>query len=75
MTTEAELIKHFLKNQGVAYRQLVQGSDELLANHALFWTERLLLRLVRSLYRKRLREIVSIVDNDTADEVLGVGPE
>ncbi len=75
MIPEQELIKWLLKNEGTAYRNLVQGSDDLLSNRPLFWTERLLLRLVRSLYRKRLRDILMLVDDDMADEILGVVPE
>ena len=40
--------------QGRAYVQLIEAADVLL-RHQPFWTERLLLRLVRFLYTHRLR--------------------
>jgi len=39
-----------------AYRQLVAGSETLLGLRT-FWTERLLLTLVRTLYRRRLQQL------------------
>lgn len=75
MIPEQELMRWVIRTQGIAYRQLVQGSQELLENHAPFWTERLLLRLVCSLYQKRLRDTLMIAHPDDTNEILGVGPE
>jgi hypothetical protein len=75
MIPEQELMMWLIKSQGIAYRQLVQGSQELLENHSLFWTERLLLRLVRNLYQKRLRDTLVIAHPDDTNEILGAGPE
>lgn len=73
MLPEQALMRHLMKNQGIAYRRLVQGADELLTNNApLAWPERLLLRLVRWLYQKRLREMIMLLPDDDVDEVLGV---
>jgi len=40
-----------------AYTQLYQGADDLLQDGAIFWTERLLLRLVRRFSSVRLQQV------------------
>lgn len=75
MLPEQALIRQLLKNQGIACRRLVQGADELLTNAPLAGPERLLLSLVRGLYRRRLREMIMLLPDEDMDEVLGVGVE
>lgn len=48
-----------------AYRQLYAGSSTLLEKHNLFWTERALLRLVRSLYARRLEQVGDYLPEDS----------
>lgn len=45
-----------------AYTQLVEGSHTLLGLNTVYWTEALLLKLVRYLYRLRLQQISGIVE-------------
>ncbi|MCB8942579.1 MAG: hypothetical protein H6658_02265 [Ardenticatenaceae bacterium] len=57
-----------LKAHGRAYAQLAQGADTLIPD--VYWTERLLLRLLRHICTDRLRELVMILPDDEVDEVL-----
>lgn len=66
---DTEEIKSKLKMKKLAYSQLFQGADNLLEDSALFWTERLLLRLVRHLAGVRMQqvgEVLPIVEQATA---------
>ncbi len=45
-----------------AYRKLAEGAETLLQLASVFWTEALLLKLVRYLYRHRLQQIRGIVE-------------
>ena len=54
---------------GRAYIDLVNVADRLLAGN-LAWTEQLLLRLVRRLYTRRLRELVLILPPEITDKLL-----
>ncbi len=56
---------HPAKN-GRAYKKLVEGANTLLDGH-LAWTARLLLRLVRHLYTRRL-----ILPDEMVEELLAV---
>ena len=53
-----------LENMGGAYEQLHAGASTLLEIDRLFWTERLLLRLVRGLYGRRLGQIGGVLSDD-----------
>lgn len=55
-----EQVENRLRLMGQAYRQLVEGSEALLEMDRLYWTEKLLLKLVRSLYRQRLSRLGEI---------------
>ena len=60
------------KRMQLAYRNLFLGSLELLELNTLFWTEKLLLRLVNSLSRKRLVALKDVLaeGGDIEDNVL-----
>ncbi|MCB8973859.1 MAG: hypothetical protein H6654_09895 [Ardenticatenaceae bacterium] len=60
------------KRMQLAYRNLFLGSLELLELNTLFWTEKLLLRLVNSLSRKRLLALKDVLaeGGDIEDNVL-----
>lgn len=64
-----EELKTKLKLKKLAYFQLYQGADDLLENGTLFWTERLLLRLVRRLASERMKQVgdVTALDDGTAE--------
>ena len=73
MSREAEQIKERVIVSGRAYVRMIDAADVLL-DHRPAWTERLLLRLVRSLYTHRLRELVAVLPSDlTASEKM-TGP-
>jgi hypothetical protein len=55
--------------QGRAYVRLIEATDLLLTGH-LAWTERLLLRLVHSLYTHRLRGLVGELPPEISAEIL-----
>lgn len=67
---DPEEIKTKLKLRQLAYFQLHQGADDLLEDGALFWTERLLLRLVRHLSGIRMQQVgdLGIVDEVKAED-------
>jgi len=56
-----EEIKDRLLLKWLAYSQLFQGADGLLDAGTLFWTERLLLRLVRALSAQRLEQLDAVL--------------
>ena len=58
MTDEDSFIpvEEKLRLQARAYKQLLSGSESLLQHGSIFWTERLLLKLVRSLYSRRVMQ-------------------
>jgi hypothetical protein len=56
-----EEIKTRLKLKKLAYSQLYQSADDLLQDDALFWTERLLMRLVRHVAGTRLRQLAEVM--------------
>ena len=56
-----EEIKDRLLLKWLAYSQLFQGADGLLDDGTLFWTERLLLRLVRALSGRRLEQLNAVL--------------
>ena len=53
-----------------AYRQLGAGAETLLGGY-LFWTERVLLRLVSRLYRRRLQQLSGLLDEIGWEETAG----
>jgi len=60
-TVEREKIRDRLLLRWLAYSQLFQGADGLLDAGTLFWTERLLLRLVRALSAQRLEQLDAVL--------------
>jgi len=50
-----------LESMRGAYQQLHSGADTLLQIGAIVWTERLLLRLVKALYSRRLQQIGGVL--------------
>lgn len=58
-----------MRENGRAYAGLVKSANILLAGN-LFWTERLLLRLVHRLYTHRLQEWTLLAPADMVEEVL-----
>ena len=52
-----------------AYLRMVETADALLERKP-FWTEKLLLRIVRTLYSHRLREVVALLPPALSDEVM-----
>jgi hypothetical protein len=49
--------------------RIIEAADVLL-DHRPGWTERLLLRLVRALYTRRLRGLVAVLPSDITGEIL-----
>lgn len=49
--------------------RLIEAADHLLGTNPP-WTERLLLRLVRALYTRRLRGLVAVAPADVTAEIL-----
>ncbi len=66
---DADSIKENMITTGRAYVRLVEASDLLLDRQPV-WTERLLLRFVRTLYSHRLRELVGVLPSDIMGEIL-----
>ena len=54
---------------GRAYVRMVETADALLERQP-FWTEKLLLRIVRTFYSHRLREVVATLPPKLTDEVM-----
>ena len=54
---------------GRAYVRMVETADALLDRQPV-WTEKLLLRLVRTLYSHRLRKMVGILPAELTGEIL-----
>ena len=69
---DKESLADKFKRMQLAYRNLFLGSLELLELDSLFWTEKLLLRLVNSLSRKRLHALHTVLIDieDNEDNVL-----
>ena len=69
---DRENLESKFKRMQLAYRNLFLGSLELLELNSLFWTEKLLLRLVNSLSRKRLLALKDVLaeGGDIEDNVL-----
>ena len=69
---DKESLTDKFKRMQVAYQNLFLGSLELLELNTLFWTEKLLLRLVNSLSRKRLLALKDVLaeGGDIEDNVL-----
>lgn len=69
---DRENLESKFKRMQLAYRNLFLGSLELLELNSLFWTEKLLLRLVNSLSRKRLQALKDVLaeGGDNEDNVL-----
>lgn len=55
--------------QGRAYVHLIEAADLLLERNPA-WTERLLLRLVRFLYTRRLQDLVGLLPPEVSAEIL-----
>lgn len=60
-------MKHRLLQKKLAYNQLREGADSLLADGYLFWTERLLLLLIRFLSGLRLEQLDDVHPQPTTD--------
>lgn len=56
---ERQLAQKLLRMEQ-AYSELATGSETLLQLDTVYWTEKLLLKIVRSLYRHRLDQISDI---------------
>lgn len=67
--TPAEEIINNAVGLGRAYVRMVETADALLERKP-FWTEKLLLRIVRTLYSHRLREMVATLPPELTDEVM-----
>jgi len=65
----AEEILNNAVGLGRAYVRMVETADALLERKP-FWTEKLLLRIVRALYSHRLREVVAVLPPKLTDEVM-----
>lgn len=59
--TERADIEHELQRRARAYRQLLSGSEALLAGSRLYWTERGLLQLVRTIASQRLGQLAAVM--------------
>jgi len=58
-----------LKDKTKAYGQLLRGTEILLSQDSLFWTERRLLELVQAVAEKRLTALLSVLpDLDSEDD-------
>jgi hypothetical protein len=56
---DSDALRDRFQAQKRAYQELARSSDLLLAGH-LYWTERILLRLVRVVARQRLAQISAV---------------
>jgi hypothetical protein len=65
----ADQIRENVVTAGRAYVRLIEAADVLLGRHPA-WTERLLLRMVRTLYSHRLRELVAVLPSDFTADIL-----
>lgn len=68
-------IKTRLKLKKLAYSQLFQGADDLLEDGALFWTERLLLHLIRHLAGVRMQQVGQVLPADGEGTAVGAVKE
>lgn len=68
-------IKTKLKLKKLAYGQLFQGADDLLEDGTLFWTERLLLRLVRHLAGIRMQQVGEVLPARGEETAVGTVKE
>jgi len=57
MLMERDNIRESLQNKLIAYKQLFDGSGNLLESGSLYWTEKLLLKLTRIVAEKRLKQL------------------
>ena len=55
--SESQRMQQALQMRARAYRQLLSGSESLLEGDRLYWTEKLLLSLLRELSRRRLQQL------------------
>ena len=55
--SERVQMQQALQMRARAYRQLLSGSESLLEGDRLYWTEKLLLSLLRELSRRRLQQL------------------
>ena len=69
MSTKADQLGERVIVTGRAYVRMVEAADVLLDRQPV-WTERLLLRLVRTLYSHRLRGLVAVLPADIMGEIL-----
>ena len=61
---ESNELLNKLEGMRDAYRQLYTGASTLIDTGSLYWTERLLLRLVRALYGRRLQQLGEVLPDD-----------
>lgn len=71
---DPEEIKTRLKLKKLSYSQMFQGADDLLEDDALFWTERLLLRLVRHLAGVRMQQVGEVLPLNGVETPVTVPP-
>lgn len=53
-----------MQEKQAAYQKLTQGSAVLLKAGTLFWTERLLLKIVAWLAQQRLGQLIEVLDSE-----------
>ena len=62
MKVDGRQLPDKFKRMKQAYIQLAEGSHTLLQLNTVYWTEALLLKVVRALYRRRLQQISSVLE-------------
>ena len=56
-----------VQTQARAYGHLLRGSESLLAQESICWTERLLLKIVRAVSARRLEQFLDVLPETTAE--------
>lgn len=62
--SQSSTLKFHMETKQAAYRQLVRGAATLLKTDSLFWTERLLLKVMGRLAEQRLTQLGEVVEHD-----------
>ena len=63
-------LRNQLKLQASAYAHLKRGTDTLLTQGRIYWTERLILRLTGYIAKTRLQQHMIFMHPDDAEELL-----
>lgn len=64
MSVDPEEVTARLSLKKMAYTSLRRGAEDILQDGYIYWTERLLLRLVRHLADVRLNQLGVVMPND-----------